>query len=169
MIIKNEKGSCNINNISTVEGDERDPNGIYLDRCNKEGIPDLAELTKQIVKFIEYIGTEEMEKLEQEDNLTFCTQVESTFPDFTLKYISIYKILLDKETREENLVKLLDLFQILRSVKAGTRNIDREFDTFKETLAKDYVYPKFGGKTEFEKKIKAQANKKQKKASRKKK
>lgn len=169
MIIKNDKGSCNINSITTIEGEERDPNGIYLDRCNKEGIPDLVELTKQIVKFIEYIGTEEIEKLEKEDNDKFCAQVEATFPDFTLKYMSIYKMLLDKENREENLVKLLNLFKILRDVKAGSRNIDREFDTFKENLAQDYVYPKFGGKTEFEKKIKARADKKQRKASKKKK
>lgn len=168
MIIKNDKGSCKIDSVSTIEGEERDPNGIYLDRCNKEGIPDLAELTKQILKFVEYIETDEMRKLENDNNTEFCSHIESAFPDFTLKYMSIYKMLLDRENREENLVKLLNLFKILRDVKAGTRDIDTEFDAFKENLAQDYVYPKFGGKTEFEKKIKTRAEKKQRKSSKKK-
>lgn len=168
MIIKNNKGSCNIDSISTIEGEEKDPNGIYLDRCTKEGIPDLVELTKQIVNFIEYIGTNEMEKLEKEDNDKFCLHIETVFPEFTLKYMAIYKMLLDKENREDNLIKLLNLFKILRDVKAGSRNIDREFDTFKENLAQDYVYPKFGGKAEFEKKIKSRADKKTKRKTSKK-
>lgn len=169
MIIKNDGGSCNIDNISTVDGNDRDPNGIYLDNYNKEGIPDLVNLTRDVVRFIEYIGTEEMEKMENEDELKFCAHLESTFPDFTLKYISIYKMLLDKKNREDNLIKLLNLFKILRDVQAGNRNIDSEFDNFKEDLAREYVYPKFGGKTEFEKKITARAAKKQRKEAKKRK
>ncbi len=151
-----DNDAINMSNMS----DKKDPNGIYLD-FDTEGIPDLNNLTSEIVNFLEYVGSDEMVKLENLDPKNFELHLESKFENFTLKYMNVYKMLLNKNERECNLAKLLKLIDILKDVKNGNKNMEQEFGKFKESLAEEYVYPKFGGKDKFEKKIIKRAQKKQ--------
>lgn len=162
--LKDGNATYDISDINTVNANDaqRDPNGIYLD-FDREQIPDLNQLTIEVINFLEYIGTTEIEELEINDNEAFVKDIENKFPEFTLKYVTVYKMLLDKESREENLIKLLNLIEILKNVQSGNKNLESEFNNFKESLAEEYVYPKFGGKENFEKKIKERAEKKQRK------
>ena len=164
MVILNNNDSFNIKDVKTVNANEamNDPNGIYLD-FDSNNIPDLCSLTNDIITFLEYIITPEMQKLENENKDAFSKHLENKFSDFTLNYITIYKMLLDKDKREENTMKLLNLIEILKEVKKGSKNMESEFDKFKETLNEEYIYSKFGGKENFEKKIKERSLKKRRK------
>jgi len=161
--LKDGNTTYDIDDISTVNGmdAQKDPNGIYFD-FDEEQIPDLSDLTGQLIVFLEYIHTDEMEQLESKSKEEFIKHLEDKFSEFALKYITVFKMLIEKESREENIVKLLNLFEILKEVKSGKRNMEAEFNNFKESLAEEYVYPKFGGKKKFEQKIKKRALKKQK-------
>lgn len=165
--LKDGDNTFDIQDISTVNDQEaqRDPNGIYLNFDN-QAIPDLNKLTTEIINFLEYVNTDEAEKIEKDNFENYKRHLEGKFPDFTLNYINIYNMLLEKENREDNLVKLLNLFEILKDIKEGKKDIQEEFIRFKEAQASEYIYPKYGGKENFEKHIKQRALKKQKKTNR---
>ena len=164
--IKDGNATFNIDDseLKTVRENEmeRDPNGIYLD-FETENIPDLNNLTNQIITFLEYINKSDMEKMEEEDPVAFKAHLENEFADFSLNYINVYNMLLNKNDRDDNIIKLMNLIEILREVKSGEKKMQDEFNKFKENLSEQFVYPKFGGKENFEKKIKKRAMKKQKK------
>jgi hypothetical protein len=159
--IKVEKG------FYTEEDAKREKGAIMMDSSmDKEQIHDLEKLTTELLKFLEYISTEEMQKLEESDHEAFVTHLEAKFEEFSLIYHSIFKMLTDKEeknNRDSNIMKLLSIFEKLASIQRGERDMAEEFEKFQENLAEEHVYPKFGGKENFVKEIKKRARRKQKK------
>lgn len=143
----------NIKEVSTVNGSDKDPNGIYLD-FDTQAIPDLNNLTTEIINFLEYINNDDMESMEKNNFVEYKNHLEQKFPDFSLNYINIFNMLLVKHNREYNLMKLLTLFDTLKEIKDGNKDINNEYNIFKESQAQEYIYPKFGGKRNFEKHIK---------------
>ena len=120
---------------------------------NKESkIPDITNLTGQIIEFVEYIEQPEMKNLSKENNMKYRHHLENKFEDFSLEYYSIYKMLLDNEDkRAENLDKLFNMLTKLKNVEMGKSNVEKEFVKVRDELANEYLYPKFGGKQQFEK------------------
>ena len=62
--------------------------------------------------------------------------------------MKIISLLVEQE-RYENLTELLDLFETLKDVKSGKKDINIEAEKFGEHNRSKYVYPKFGGKEKF--------------------
>jgi len=120
---------------------------------NKESkIPDITNLTGQIIEFVEYIEQPEMKNLSKENNMKYRQHLETKFEDFSLEYYSIYKMLVDNEDkRAENLDKLFNMLTKLKNVEMGKSNVEKEFVKVRDELANEYLYPKFGGKQQFEK------------------
>lgn len=132
-------------------------NEIYLDDLysNDEiAIPDLDNLTNNIVQILEYINRDDMQKLENRDKEKFDMELNNKFNEFSLNYIGIFNLLLDKNNRKDNILRLMKMIETLKQVKYGIKDYDTEFDNFKEELANNYLYPKFGGKKGFERKMK---------------
>ena len=61
----------------------------------------------------------------------------------------------------QNLEKILDMINLLRSVKTGEKSLENAENEFVEKRAEEYLYPAFGGKDNFYKV--AEENKKKKK------
>lgn len=162
--VKDGDNVYDVDNVGMVSSDEvnNDQNGFILN-MDLTKIPDLHKLTSTIIEFLEYINTPEMERLEQSDKTAFEKHLEHKFENFTVCFTTIYKMLLNKSERNENLTKLMDLIETLKKVQSGEKNMDVEFDNFREQLSEQYVYPKFGGKEQFEKNIEKRARKKNKK------
>ena len=140
---------------------KNNPNNIVLDNdISTQGIEDLNHITTEILNFLEFTDTQEMIELEKANKEKYENELEKKFKSFTTKYFSMYKMLLERQTRTENLKKLLDLFEILKKVKIGEKNQETELEKFEQSLAEQYIYPKFGGKKEFEEKLKKHKNKK---------
>ena len=140
--------------VSTTEVPKNFPKGhIMLNNDDKiSKVPDLIKLTGQIIEFIEYIEQPEMRKMAKENNMMFKQHVESKFEDFTLDYYSIYRMLIDsEEKRAENIERLFKMIDRLKDVESGKSNMDKEFMRVREELAEEYLYPKFGGKSGFQK------------------
>lgn len=116
-------------------------------------IPDLEKLLETVLEFLKYISTDEMQKLEDSDPTAFERHLDSKFENLSLRYYSIFKLLLDKEHREENVCKLIDIFTTLNKIKSGSLDIKKATDDFHEEQNHEYIYPKFGGKEEFEKEM----------------
>ena len=75
----------------------------------------------------------------------------------TRKYLmeipkNIIDLMLEK-CRFENLERLRGMFNMLKPVQQGLVDIESAQKNFNEKLNNEYVYPKFGGKAEFEKQM----------------
>lgn len=138
-----------------VDSNQKKPNmpDIPEPKLDVKAIPDLEKLLGTILDFLNYINTDEMQKLENSDQISYERHLESKFEDFSLRYYGIFKLLLDKENREDNLAKLIDIFSKLKEVKLGKVDIYKATEDYQEELSHEYVYPKFGGKEQFRKKM----------------
>jgi len=134
----------------TVGEDEarNDPNGIVMSD-DPECIPDLVDLTNQVISFIDYMDTPEMMELEKKSEAAYSEKLQTKFESFTLKYYNLYKMLLNRKDRVANLEKLEKMINILKDVSAGIRDKNVEQEKFIEQQRQEYIYPGFGGKHKF--------------------
>ena len=72
--------------------------------------------------------------------------------------MKIISLMIEQE-RYENLDELLNMFDTLKAVKSGKKDINKEAEKFGEKNKQKYVYPKFGGKDNFEKVMSQDPNK----------
>lgn len=73
--------------------------------------------------------------------------------------MKIISLLIEQE-RYDNLNELLDMFERLKAVKEGKKDIHEEAEKFGEINRSKYVYPKFGGKEKFLEEMSKPQNKK---------
>jgi hypothetical protein len=118
-----------------------------------KAIPDIEQLLDKILDFLNYINKEDMQKLEATDKIEFDKHLNDRFNDFSEKHYSIFKMLLDNENRATNVAKLFDMLSKLKQVKMGRLDIHQADKDFQEELNNKFLYPKFGGKEQFEKEI----------------
>ena len=138
------------------------PKGSIMMNMNRDGgLPDLVKLTGQIIEFIEYIEQPDIKAMSKENIMMYKQHLENKFEEFTLDYYSIYRMLVDNENeRSQNIEKLFKMIDRLKDVESGKSNVEREFIHVREELAQEFLYPKFGGKTAFQKAMEKDAKKK---------
>lgn len=114
-------------------------------------IPDLDQMLVKINELLEFI--------EKPESVNMMKRNKNDFEDMIIKLFGedipnkIITLMLEDD-RYDNLAKLLDMFDILRKVKNQQADIQEEFHKFNENLNEQYLYPKFGGKEEFENRMK---------------
>ncbi len=125
---------------------------IMINNERSSELPDLIKLTGQIIDFIEYIEMPSIKQMAKENNMIYKQHLENKFEEFTLDYYSIYRMLVDNEQeRSQNIEKLFKMIDRLKNIEIGQSNVEKEFIQVREELAEEYLYPKFGGKNEFQK------------------
>ena len=123
---------------------------------NPQEIINLEKFTTDLVNFLEYINTDEMEKMDLEDNNAFIKHLEIKFEDFSLNHFNTFKMFTnerDRDKREANLTKLLSLVEMLKDIKDGNQDMNQVFEKFREQQAEEFLYPQYGGKEKFEEAI----------------
>uniref|UniRef100_A0A6C0ECG1 Uncharacterized protein n=1 Tax=viral metagenome TaxID=1070528 RepID=A0A6C0ECG1_9ZZZZ len=118
-----------------------------------DSIPNLVELTNNILSLVDFLDKPEIIELEKNDERIY---FQSVIEKFDKVPMSIIRLMMERENRDINLEKLINLIQTLKSVKNGKKNINNAFEQYKSQLEEEYIYPKFGGKEEFEKQMKGQ-------------
>lgn len=142
-------------------------------------IPDLNVMSEHIINLLNYIESPDMVEMENSylneyDKINVLKEKEQTI-DTKRKIIQLKKIankkkekyenliygkfnsvlpmkiisLLVEQERYDNLNELLDMFDILKDVKNGKKDINIEAEKFGEKNRTKFVYPKFGGKDQF--------------------
>jgi len=91
--------------------------------------------------------------------------IENKFPDFSLWYPSILKLMF--ENTEANMDKLLNLIDALHKVQTKEKSMDEVYDTFLNNLHEEYFYKPAGGREKFENEIIRKHQKKLKKQNKK--
>jgi hypothetical protein len=135
------------------------------DMFNISNIPDLVEMTNKLIEFIEFSDKPETIKL-KENNIGNYNYIISN--RFSILPTSMIKLLSDREKRSEHLQKILEMIDLLKSVKSGSKSYESAETEFIEKRSEEYLYPQFGGKDNFykiaeENKKKQEEEKKQKK------
>lgn len=113
---------------------------------NVDNIPDLVEMTNKIIEFIDFSDKSETIKL-KENNIGNYNYIISE--RFSILPQSMIKLLSEREKRTEHLEKILDLIELLKKVKLGTKSYETAETEFIEQKSEEYLYPQFGGKENF--------------------
>lgn len=123
----------------------------YKLSMTSDAIPNIDnDVLPYINELMEYTELPHMIKLEQSDNKKFMNLVCGRFNSkLSMNMIN----LLTSSDKYENLDKLLDLLDTMRDIKDGKKDIREEHSRFTEKMNEHFVYPKFGGKDNFEKEM----------------
>lgn len=116
-------------------------------------IINLPEFTGQVIEILETISLPEYNKLEVEDNNLFRNKLIQKFENFYDKYYAVFRMLLDRDRRDDNVARLFSLIQTLQKVQEGKKDLQKEEKKFYEGLNHEFIYSQHGGKTKFEQKI----------------
>lgn len=127
--------------------DKYNYDGLHM---SADAIPDLDEMLRHINDLLDCIEEEHMKQLEIQDKNMFERIIINKFHD--KMPFKIIRMLMEPD-RYNNLDKLLDMFETLKIVQRGDADVYTEFKKFNEKQNEEYVYPKFGGKEEFYKKM----------------
>lgn len=142
------------------DADKVDQKLVYKESTDIS-IPDIAQLTGTIIEFVEYLSQPQVIEMSKGDEVAYKQHLENKFEDFSLKYYSIFRMLLEEKNRAENLNKLISMMEILKNIKDGKKDHDKEFEKFKEERAEEYIYPQFGGKNNFQRVLAQRAREKE--------
>ena len=125
-----------------------DDTNAYTVGLSKDAIPDTEKMMRNIDKLLDFIESPHMKELEETDKDKFENLAFMKFNNILpMKIIS----LLVEDERYKNLETLLDMLETLSHVKKGKKDLLEETKKFSEKRNEEYMYPKFGGKENFEK------------------
>jgi hypothetical protein len=119
---------------------------------------DIKYIIDSITNIIEFISTDEMFKLKEENKTEYEQIIYEKFKDFSGRYFSLFNIILDGELN--SLSHLVMMLNTLCMVKTKKISMDEAYAHIREELANQYIYPQFGGKKNFEKTLKERSKKK---------
>jgi hypothetical protein len=144
---------------------QNDPNAIALNQQEEpmsiENIPDILKITSEVYELLVYLDSEEAVTLTKagQGGMLY-SKIDEKFPSIPF---SIVKMLTDEtETQQQKTKNVIQLLELLRSVadlKEGKGDIKETFEAFREEKMAEWVYPDYGGKEEFERKISEHASK----------
>lgn len=124
--------------------------------------PELIEVIDTVTQIFEMMSTDEMIELKRTNVVQYEQVIHDKFPVFCDKHFSLVSSLLDGDIA--SLGNLVLMIKTICMVKTGQISMDTANSHIREELSSQYIYPKFGGKKEFEKTIieRSKKNKKHK-------
>ena len=121
----------------------------------KPEIPNMEFLTNQLVEILSYVNSDVMDEMRKNDKNGFKTHIQHKFSDFSDKYYGLLEMILNDEVNDITpLLQMLTIFNTTTSDK-----LDSQFESYKESVANKFLYPTFGGKANYEKKMKEEIRK----------
>ena len=122
---------------------------------DKPNVPNMDFLTNQLVEILSYVNTDAMDEMRKNDKNGFKTHIQNKFSEFSDKYYTLLEMILNDEVNDITpLLQMLSIFNTTTSEK-----LDSQFESYKESVADKFLYPTFGGKEQYEKKMKEEIRK----------
>ena len=138
---------------------QNDPSAITLNSqdgtMSVDNIPDIVKITDEVYGLVQYLDTDEAVNLvkEEKSGLLY-NKIDEKFPNVPF---SAVKMLTDTnesdEQKAKNIIQLLELLKSIAELKEGNGDITQSFENFREEKMEEWVYPVYGGKEGFERKI----------------
>jgi hypothetical protein len=151
------ENSVTLNEIGVSMNDvtEETRNSLIM-KMDPNAIPDLNKLLHGISDLLNDVESDSMRELQKIDKNQYETILTHKHYD-TIQSNKIINLLIEPTTkieRENNLHKLLDMFERLQNIKDGKLNMQDGYKDWCEKMNEEYVYSKHGGKENFEKVMK---------------
>ena len=129
-----------------------DNNNVGVIKPSVNGIMNVQEQLVNLKKLMKDIL--ENSEFETKEKNKFDTHMLLKYDGLVIRKI-IY-LVLDKPNRNKNFKKAVDILAEFQKVKDGELELEQVLQNQVRALDEEYIYPKFGGKEEFEKKFKNQ-------------
>lgn len=143
-----------------------DPNAEIMGgstEASVDAIPDLEVLTEKIIEILEYLEQDDVKKICEKDESIIRISLINKYADVVpLKFIDLFMDN-DEEHKQENVDRTLRLIEMMAKIKAGKADLEKESQRFVEEVNQRYVYSKYGSKENFEKELRKELAKEQRK------
>ena len=144
-----------------------DKNSIVMNRGDDEAsvgnIPNLDILTGHIFEILQYLERPDVKKIMKKNDTAIKMQLNNKYADTVP--LGIITVLMEEDSREENVARLLNMFEGLNRAKRGEESLEEVGAKFTEEVNQRYVYSKYGSKEAFEKELQKELAKEQRKKS----
>lgn len=100
-------------------------------------LPDVHKIIFDIEKILEFICTEPMLKLRDDNYTLFKMEVEKQFPEFADSYYGILQLIM----RGEDLSNLIHILTGINKVKSGGSTLEEEEEKFMNRMSEQYIPP----------------------------
>jgi hypothetical protein len=143
---------------------EEDKNSVFNREQTVDAIPDLDKLTWNVFKILEYLESPATLK-----HMRTKTNIDGVRMLLNNKYadempLGIIDMLLEEESREENVERILQMITHLRQAKReGNERLKALEEIFVEDVKTRYAYDEYGSKEAFEKALSKEIEKEQRK------
>jgi hypothetical protein len=142
-----------------------DPNAEVMEKgeASIDAIPDLDVLTAKIVEILEYLELPEVKKVcEKDDSIIRMSLINKYADSVPLNFIDLFMDK-DEEHKQESIERTLIWIEQMAKVKAGEADLEEVSKSLVDEVNQRYVYSKYGGKENFEKTLRKELAKEQRK------
>lgn len=162
------KFANNINDnikVDLVSGDqmtEEDRASVFNRESTIDAIPDLDILTGQVLEILEYLERPSTKRLMKTNEGAVKMNLNNKYADTKIP-LGIITLLMEENNREENVERMLKMFESLQQAKKGEITLESAEQTLSSDINERYLYSEYGSKEAFEKAIQSEIKKEQKK------
>jgi hypothetical protein len=107
-----------------------------VDHTTPINLPNVEDIIDAVEKIFEFMCTDEMMTLNEEDRGEYEKKMEAQFPDFSSKYYSLFQMILSGE----DISYLFKMLEYMDQVNKGTANFEDVQKQFGADLQEDFVY-----------------------------
>ena len=140
-----------IDMVSNDQMTEEERKSIFNREASVNAIPNLDILTGNVFEILKYLENPETKKLMKINDTAVKMYINNKYADSVP--LGIITLLMEEDSREENVERMLKMFEALQQAKNGTLSIDDAEKKITEDVNNRYLYSKYGSKEEFEKEL----------------
>ena len=148
---KNLNDQIKIDMVGTDQMSDADRKAVFDREASVDAIPDLDILTGNVFNILEYLEKPETVSLMKTNETAVKMHLNNKYADSVP--LGIISLLMEDCTRDENVERMLRLFEALRQAKSGKMSLDEAEKNLTEDVNNRYLYSKYGSKEAFEKEL----------------
>ena len=146
--------------VSADQLTEEERKNIFERESTIDAIPDIDVLTGTVYEILTYLEQPSVSKLLKTNDSAVKMYLNNKYTEIPLGIITL---LMEEDSREENIERMLNMFEALRRAKAGLISLDDAEKNLMDEVNERYVYSKYGSKELFEKELAKEVRKEQQK------
>lgn len=160
---KNLGDGVKVDMVRADEMSEEERRAIFNRESSVDAIPDLNILTGHVYDILIYLDKSETKKLMKINESAVRMLLNEKYADSVP--LGIIDMLMEEENKEENIDRILRIFESLKRVKRGELSIEDGLNNLTDDINDRYCYSKYGSKEEFEKALAMEIHKEQNKSN----
>jgi hypothetical protein len=140
--------------VEMVSEDQMNPSEraqILDKKPSVDAIPDLDQLTGKVLEILSYLEAPETREQVRKNSNAVKMFLNNKYAD-TVPY-GVISLLMEEDARQENVERLLRMFESLRKAKSGNASLEEEEKKLADDVNQRYIYSKYGSKEAFEKEL----------------